>query len=102
VHNISVGDSEHAGRSITVIDAAIDRVSRHRAQYGALVNRLGHATSALTVTSENLSAAESRIRDLDFAKEMMEFTKLNILTQVGTSMLTQANQLPKNVLSLLQ
>ena len=102
IENLKVTSRQNASRAITRIDNAIHKVSRHRSQCGALVNRLGHATSALTVASENLSAAESRIRDLDLAKEMMEFTKLNILTQASISMMTQANQLPNNVLSLLQ
>jgi len=63
---------------------------------------LEHTINNLTVASTNISAAESRIRDLDMAKEMMNFTKLNILMQAGNSMLAQANQLPQNVLSLLR
>ncbi len=102
VHQVLVTDRESAARSITVIDGAIDRVSKQRANLGAYQNRLEHTISNLTTASENLSAAESRIRDLDMAKEMMEFTKLNILSQAGTSMLAQANQLPNNVLSLLR
>jgi flagellin len=102
VHAIVVTDRESAARSITVIDNAIDRVSTQRSALGAYQNRLEHTISNLTTASENLSAAESRIRDLDMAKEMMNFTKLNILSQAGTSMLAQANQLPQNVLSLLR
>ena len=102
VHQVLVTDRESAARSITVIDGAIDRVSKQRANLGAYQNRLEHTISNLTTASENLSAAESRIRDLDMAKEMMNFTKLNILSQAGTSMLAQANQLPNNVLSLLR
>jgi flagellin len=99
VNAIVVTDRESAARSITVIDNAIDRVSTQRRAYQ---NRLEHTISNLTTAGENLSAAESRIRDLDMAKEMMNFTKLNILSQAGTSMLAQANQLPQNVLSLLR
>jgi len=102
VNAIVVTDRESAARSITVIDNAIDRVSTQRSALGAYQNRLEHTISNLTTASENLSAAESRIRDLDMAKEMMNFTKLNILSQAGTSMLAQANQLPQNVLSLLR
>ena len=102
VNSVLVTDRESAARSITVIDGAIDRVSKQRASLGAYQNRLEHTISNLTTASENLSAAESRIRDLDMAKEMMNFTKLNILSQAGTSMLAQANQLPQNVLSLLR
>lgn len=102
VSNVLVTDRESAARSITVIDSAIDRVSSQRAKLGAYQNRLEHTISNLTVASTNLTAAESRIRDLDMAKEMMNFTKLNILSQAGNSMLGQANQLPQNVLQLLR
>jgi flagellin len=85
-----------------VIDNAIDRVSKQRAAIGAYQNRLEHTINNLTVAGQNLTAAESRIRDLDMAKEMMNFTKLNILMQAGNSMLAQANQLPQNVLQLLR
>ena len=102
VNNILVTDRESAARSITVIDNAIDRVSKQRGALGAYQNRLEHTINNLTVAGQNLSAAESRIRDLDMAKEMMNFTRLNILMQAGNSMLAQANQLPQNVLSLLR
>ncbi len=102
VDSIIVTDRESAARSITVIDNAIDKVSTQRSALGAYQNRLDHTISNLTVASQNLTAAESRIRDLDMAKEMMNFTKLNILMQAGNSMLAQANQLPQNVLSLLR
>jgi flagellin len=102
VSNVLVTDRESAARSITVIDSAIDRVSSQRAKLGAYQNRLEHTISNLTVASTNLTAAESRIRDLDMAKEMMNFTKLNILMQAGNAMLGQANQLPQNVLQLLR
>jgi len=95
-------DRESAARSITVIDNAIDRVSKQRGALGAYQNRLEHTINNLTVAGQNLSAAESRIRDLDMAKEMMNFTRLNILMQAGNSMLAQANQLPQNVLQLLR
>ena len=65
------------------------------------MNRLGHATASLTVASQNLSAAESRLRDLDYAKEMMNFVRIQILVQANNSMMAQANQLPRNVLALL-
>ena len=83
-------------------DSAIDRVSGQRAKLGAYQNRLEHTINNLTVAGTNLQAAESRIRDLDMAKEMMNFTKLSILLQAGNSMLAQANQLPQNVLQLLR
>ncbi|NCC86188.1 MAG: flagellin, partial [Clostridia bacterium] len=81
VANVLVTDRESAARSITVIDSAIDRVSGQRAKLGAYQNRLEHTINNLTVAGTNLQAAESRIRDLDMAKEMMNFTKLNILMQ---------------------
>ncbi len=99
---VLVTDRASAARSITVIDNAINRVSSQRASLGAYQNRLDHTINNLTTASTNLSAAESRIRDVDMAKEMMNFTKLQILSQAGTSMLGQANQLPQNVLSLLR
>ncbi|WP_274372638.1 flagellin N-terminal helical domain-containing protein [Aminithiophilus ramosus] len=102
VDNILVTDRENAARSITVLDKAIDKVSTQRAKLGAYQNRLEHTISNLTTASTNLTSAESRIRDVDMAKEMMNFTKLNILMQAGNSMLGQANQLPQNVLSLLR
>jgi len=102
VDSVLVTDRESAARSITVIDSAIDMVSSQRAKLGAYQNRLEHTINNLTVAGTNLQAAESRIRDLDMAKEMMNFTKLNILMQAGNSMLAQANQLPQNVLQLLR
>ena len=102
VNSVLVTDRESAARSITVIDSAIDMVSSQRAKLGAYQNRLEHTINNLTVAGTNLQAAESRIRDLDMAKEMMNFTKLNILMQAGNSMLAQANQLPQNVLQLLR
>jgi flagellin len=102
VGNILVTDRESAARSITLIDNAISRVSTQRAKLGAYQNRLEHTINNLTTASTNTTAAESRIRDADMAKEMMEFTKLNILSQAGNSMLAQANQLPQNVLALLR
>ncbi|MBR0045233.1 MAG: flagellin, partial [Synergistaceae bacterium] len=76
--------------------------SRQRAKIGAYQNALEWTSENLSTTSTTLTAAESRIRDADMAKEMMEFVKLQILNQSGTSMLAQANQLPQQVLSLLQ
>ena len=102
IENILLTDRESAARSITIVDSAIDRVSGQRAKLGAYQNRLEHTINNLTVAGTNLQAAESRIRDLDMAKEMMNFTKLNILMQAGNSMLAQANQLPQNVLQLLR
>jgi flagellin len=95
-------DRESAARAIAIIDGAIKKVSSHRALLGAYQNRLEHTITNLTTASTNMQSSESRIRDADMAKEMMDFTKLNILSQAGNSMLSQANQLPQNVLSLLQ
>ncbi|MCY7973908.1 flagellin Hag [Bacillus inaquosorum] len=84
------------------IDAATNQVSAQRAKLGAVQNRLEHTINNLGASSENLTAAESRIRDVDMAKEMSEFTKNNILSQASQAMLAQANQQPQNVLQLLR
>ncbi|MDA7025524.1 flagellin Hag [Bacillus sp. CLL-7-23] len=84
------------------IDAAINGVSKQRANLGAVQNRLEHTINNLGAASENLTAAESRIRDVDMAKEMSEFTKNNILSQASQAMLAQANQQPQSVLQLLR
>jgi flagellin len=84
------------------IDALIENVSKARGQLGAVQNRLEHRLTNLATYQENLTASESRIRDVDMAAEMTKFTKLNILQQAGTSMLAQANQAPQGVLSLLR
>jgi len=101
VDNILVTDRDSATNSIAKLDDAINRVSSERAKMGALQNRLEHTINNLGVASENLTAAESRIRDVDMAAEMMNLTRLQILGQAGTAMLAQANALPQNVLSLL-
>ncbi|GAJ97360.1 flagellin protein FlaA [Geomicrobium sp. JCM 19055] len=88
--------------AITTINTAINNVSTQRSELGAVQNRLEHTISNLDNASENLQAAESRIRDVDMAREMMEFTKNNILSQASQSMLAQANQQPQSVLQLLQ
>ncbi|GAA4718700.1 flagellin Hag [Brevibacillus fulvus] len=87
---------------IADINSAINKVSNQRASLGAYQNRLEHTINNLNTSSENLTAAESRIRDVDMAKEMMNFTKNNILSQAAQAMLAQANQLPQGVLQLLQ
>ncbi len=87
---------------ISEIDAAINNVSAQRATFGAVQNRLEHTINNLSTYQENLTASESQIRDVDMASEMVEFTKDQILQQAGTSMLSQANQLPNSVLSLLR
>ena len=91
-----------AGDMIDKIDTAIATVSDQRAGLGAVQNRLEHTINNLTATNENLSDANSRIRDVDMAEEMMTFTKSNILSQAATSMLAQANAMPNSVLNLLQ
>jgi flagellin len=87
---------------IAQIDEAIESVSAQRAEFGAVQNRLEHTMNNLAVYQENLSASESRIRDVDMASEMVEFSKLQILEQAGTSMLAQAQQSGSSVLTLLQ
>jgi len=87
---------------LDAIDTAIQNVSTLRADFGAVQNRLEHRLNNLATYQENLVASESRIRDVDMAQEMVNFTKLSILQQAGTSMLAQANQAPQNVLSLLR
>ena len=88
--------------SISQIDSAINNVSQSRSDLGAVQNRLEHRLNNIATYQENLVASESRIRDVDMASEMVNFTKLNILQQAGTSMLAQANQAPQSVLSLLR
>ncbi|MFC4736964.1 flagellin [Bacillus daqingensis] len=98
---INVSTQEAANAAITTINNAIETVSAERSKLGATQNRLDHTISNLNNASENLSAAESRIRDVDMAKEMMEMTRANILSQASQSMLAQANQQPQAVLQLL-
>jgi flagellin len=88
--------------TLSAIDVAIENVSAARADFGAVQNRLEHTYNNLSVYQENLTASESRIRDVDMAAEMVNFTKNNILQQAGTSMLAQAQQAPQAVLSLLR
>ncbi len=102
VNNILVTSNDQANIAVGKLDLAINRVSSERAKLGAMQNRLEHTINNLSVTSENLSASESRIRDVDMAKEMMNFTKYNILQQAATAMLAQANQMPQTVLQLLR
>ncbi len=99
---LSLGTQESANEAIDKIDNAINKVSMVRATFGSIQNRLEHKIDNLNVTSENLTSAESRIRDTDMATEMTNFTKYQILAQASQSMLAQANTLPQGVLSLLQ
>ena len=100
--DVNVSTATLAKDSIDKINTAIDIVSSMRSDFGALQNRLEHTINNLGVQTENLSAAESRIRDVDMAKEMMAYTKNNILVQASQAMLAQANQVPQGVLQLLQ
>ena len=102
VSGLTVSANSTAGTSMSKIQAAIDKVSKQRSNLGALQNRLEHTINNLDTTSENTSAAESRIRDTDMADEMVQYSKNNILSQAGNSMLAQANQQTQGVLSLLQ
>ena len=102
ITGVNLASRETAARSIGTIDRAVNYVSTQRARIGSYINGLEHTMENLTTTSANLTAAESRIRDADMSKMMMEFVKLQILNQSGTSMLAQANQLPQSVMSLMQ
>ena len=102
IDNIQVSDHDLATKAIGKLDTAINKVSYQRSNIGALQNRLDHTINNLNVSVENMTAAESRIRDVDMAKQMMEFTKYNILSQAATAMMAQANQLPQAVLQLLR
>jgi len=99
--NVRVDDQDKAASSIKAIDGAIEKVSKQRSALGAIQNRLEHTIANLDVAAENLQTAESRIRDVDMAKEMVEYSKNNILSQASQSMLAQANQSNQGVLSLL-
>ena len=99
---VSGADTAFAALTIDNIDEAIKNVSNARASFGAVQNRLEHRLNNLATYQENLVASESRIRDVDMASEMVNFTKLGILQQAGTSMLAQANQSPQGVLTLLR
>ena len=101
VSGLSVSSFSAAGSAMKSVQSAIDIVSAQRAKLGALQNRLEHTIANLDTASENTSAAESRIRDTDMAKEMVTYSKNNILAQAGQSMLAQANQSTQGVLSLL-
>ena len=99
---ISLEDPDSANRAIGTLDEAIKIINKQRADLGAYQNRLEFTMRGVQIGAENLQAAESRIRDTDMAKEMVDFTKNQILTQAGTAMLAQANQSTQSVLSLLQ
>jgi len=99
---LDVSSFTRASAAVKVFDNAIKSVSEERSKLGAYQNRLEHTINNLSTSAENLTAAESRIRDVDMAKEMMEFTKNNILSQAAQAMLAQANQQPQGVLQLLR
>jgi len=100
--NVLVVDEELAQASITKLDGALQKVSSERARIGAYINRLDHTINNLAVQEENQTAAESTIRDLNMAKAVSEMTQYQILQQVGTAMLAQANQMPQTILSLFR
>ena len=102
INNIDISTQSGAKSAIDVIKAAINQVSSTRGDLGAIQNRLEHTINNLSVTTENMTSAESRIRDTDIAEEMMAYTKNNILVQSSQAMLAQANQIPQGVLQLLQ
>ena len=101
IHNLNITTAEGASGALTALDAAINAVSTQRAKLGAVQNRMEYAVENLSTTSENLTAAESRIRDVDMAAEMVSYTKNSILNQSAMAMLAQANQQPQAILSLL-
>ena len=101
-NSLSVLSAEEANKAITAFDAALNAVSSQRANLGAVQNRLEYTISNLDNTAENLTSAESTLRDVDMAKEMMEYSKNNILNQAAQAMISQANQQPQNVLQLLR
>lgn len=100
--SVKIDTATNAKNAITIINQAIDGISSMRSDFGALQNRLEHTINNLSVQNENITAAESRIRDVDMAKEMMAYTKNNILIQASQAMLAQANMVPQGVLQLLQ
>ncbi|QTM00025.1 hypothetical protein GM661_12640 [Iocasia frigidifontis] len=102
VDEIDVTTADNAEAAVDVIDDAVKSVSSERAQLGAYQNRLQHTINNLETQSENLTSAQSRIRDADMAAEMTEYSQNNVLTQAATSMLAQANSQTQNVLTLLQ
>ena len=99
---LTLENSDDANRAIGTLDEALKKLNKQRADLGAYQNRLEKTVAGLDVGSENMQSSESRIRDTDMAKEMVEFTKNQVLTQAGTAMIAQANQTSQNVLSLLR
>jgi flagellin len=99
---INVSTQQAANNAISVVNQAMTKVSDQRSALGAVQNRLEHTIANLSAAAENLTAAESRIRDVDMASEMASFTRSQVLLQAGTAMMAQANQKPQNVLQLLR
>lgn len=99
---LQLDSHDHATEAVETYNEAIEKVSNERSRLGALQNRLEHTIKNLNVSSENLTASESRVRDVDLAKAMMDFTKNNILQQAAQAMISQANQMPQGVLQLLR
>jgi flagellin len=102
ISGVSISSAGAASAAISMVNLAINEVSTERSKLGALQNRLEHTINNLNTATENLQASESRVRDVDMAKEMMNFSKKNILQQAAQSMLAQANQQPQGVLQLLR
>jgi flagellin len=102
INGIDVTTDAGAASALTALDSAISTVSATRGSLGALQNRFESMINNLQVTTENLSASESRIRDTDMAMEMVSLTRNQVLSQAGTAMLAQANQIPQSILSLLR
>ncbi|WP_018754755.1 flagellin [Paenibacillus terrigena] len=102
INGTDLKSASTASAAMTKLDGAIGKINTARSAFGAVQNQMEHTFNNLGATTENLQAAESRIRDTDMAKEMMNYTKLNILQQASTSMLAQANQAPQGVLQLLR
>jgi flagellin len=101
VSGLSMSTVSSSNDALRRVDTAVDVVSRQRANFGAVQNRLEHVVSGLAVAAENLQAAESRIRDTDMAVEVVNFMRLKILQDAGVAMLTQANLKPQSVMKLL-
>ncbi len=99
---MNLESAEEANKSIGVLDEALKKVNKQRADLGAYQNRLETAVKGIDTTAENLQAAESRIRDVDMAKEVVDLTKNQILSQASNAMLAQAKSAPQQVLQLLQ
>ena len=102
ISNMDVSDISNAQSFVETMDNALAAINKSRADLGAMQNRLEYTSSNLTTSTENLTAAESRIRDVDIASEMMNLSKLNLLTQASQAMMSQAKSQPENVMQLLR